>query len=482
MNHGKQIDSTMHFKSAQISGMEISPNDMAQINKYALSPLSPEDIFAFKVSMAANEIDRDFEMFPRHTLSKLASLFVGKTVVKDHEHKSDNQIARIYATELVEGQPTRMTKAGEVFTELIAKCYMVKTSTNADLIAEIRAGIRKEVSLGCRIGKAVCSVCDTDNVKTYCVHFPGKEYDGESCYFSLEQPQDAYELSFVAIPAQQHAGTVKSYGKKPFHEEEMIVREKTIQNVREIQHVSKGADDDGSFSTEEQAVKEPAQQQGSEESTDQSEPEIANTAENDAIMTENAPKEPQNDSNTLENAPNKTFPAQKEQEKDSQDSDHEPTIGEGDSTNRETESTENRLTVNRISQDEDEPGSSEPSKDQDQAEEDAEADEKSADESIAAEKKQALSQLWEAAKRLMPAPTTEEQCHRIAELFLEFENRLTINQESQVSDQPATSSQETSGREEAEVTKKEAEKALKAKQAEARLRALGLALSLRKRD
>lgn len=362
MNHGKQIDSTMHFKSAQISGMEISPNDMAQINKYALSPLSPEDVFAFKVSMAANEIDRDFEVFPRHTLSKLANLFVGKTVVKDHEHKSDNQIARIYATELVEGQPTRMTKAGEVFTELIAKCYMVKTSTNADLIAEIRAGIRKEVSLGCHIGKAICSICDTDNVKTYCVHFPGKEYDGDSCYFSLEQPQDAYELSFVAIPAQQHAGTVKSYGKKPCREEEMVV---------------------------------------SEEGSGQSEPEIANVAENDAVMTENAPKELQDDGNTPENAPNTVLSASKEQEKKQQDSEHEPTTGEDSPANHEVESEE---------------------------------------------------------------------------------KRLTINQEDQVSNQSALPNQEASGGEDAETANEETEEVLKAKQAEARLRALELALSLRKRD
>lgn len=443
MNHGKQIDSTMHFKSAQISGMEISPNDMAQINKYALSPLSPEDVFAFKVSMAANEIDRDFEVFPRHTLSKLANLFVGKTVVKDHEHKSDNQIARIYATELVEGQPTRMTKAGEVFTELIAKCYMVKTSTNADLIAEIRAGIRKEVSLGCHIGKAICSICDTDNVKTYCVHFPGKEYDGDSCYFSLEQPQDAYELSFVAIPAQQHAGTVKSYGKKPCREEEMVV---------------------------------------SEEGSGQSEPEIANVAENDAVMTENAPKELQDDGNTPENAPNTVLSASKEQEKKQQDSEHEPTTGEDSPANHEVESEEKRLTVNQISQDEDKPGSSESPEDEERAEEGAEADGESVDESITSEKKQALSQLWEAAKRLMPAPTTEEQCRQIAELFLEFEKRLTINQEDQVSNQSALPNQEASGGEDAETANEETEEVLKAKQAEARLRALELALSLRKRD
>lgn len=221
--------SMKHFKAAQISGMEVSLKDLEKINSYALSKLDPADIFAFKVSMAGNEIDRDFEVFPRSTLVKLANLFVGKTVVKDHEHKSDNQIARIFCTELVENDLARMTKTGEVFTQLIAKCYMVKTSRNADLIAEIQAGIRKEVSLGCRVDKAICSICGADNVKSYCEHFPGKRYNNNQlCYFSLENASDAYELSFVAVPAQAHAGTVKSYGKKPCREEEIMARKKAL--------------------------------------------------------------------------------------------------------------------------------------------------------------------------------------------------------------------------------------------------------------
>jgi len=224
-----------HFKTAQIAGMEVSLKDLEKINSYALSKLEPADIYAFKVSMAGNEIDRDYEVFPRSTLVKLANLFVGKTVVKDHDHRSDNQIARIYSTELVENDLARMTKTGEVFTQLVAKCYMVKTSRNADLIAEIQAGIRKEVSLGCRVDKAICSICGTDNVKTYCEHFPGKRYNNNQlCYFSLENASDAYELSFVAVPAQAHAGTVKFYGKKPCREEEIMARKKALADAREV--------------------------------------------------------------------------------------------------------------------------------------------------------------------------------------------------------------------------------------------------------
>lgn len=299
-------NSMKHFKAAQISGMEVSLKDLEKINGYALSKLEPADIFAFKVSMAGNEIDRDYEVFPRSTLVKLANLFVGKTVVKDHEHKSDNQIARIYSTELVENDLARMTKTGEVFTQLVAKCYMVKTSKNADLIAEIQAGIRKEVSLGCRVDKAICSICGTDNVKTYCEHFPGKRYNNNQlCYFSLENASDAYELSFVAVPAQAHAGTVKSYGKKPCHEEEMKMRKKAIEDVREVLR-------EGGItinSSEKRLTSNQVEKSGGQLTP--GEGDVADLRENAPEARENAVKEGENAPKSADQTPNDTENAPK---------------------------------------------------------------------------------------------------------------------------------------------------------------------------
>ena len=147
----------------------------------------------------------------------MQKLYIGKTMIKDHERVADNQIARIYDTELV-SDSNKMTGAGEIFTKLIAKCYMVKTEKNADLISEIKAGIKKEVSTGCKAKHAWCSICGTDNMKHYCSHYWGQEYetkDGKkTCYFTLDGAKEAYEVSFVAVPAQPRAGTTKNYGGK----------------------------------------------------------------------------------------------------------------------------------------------------------------------------------------------------------------------------------------------------------------------------
>lgn len=203
-------------KSAKISGIELNTDEMTLINKYALEPLLPDEVFAFKIAICGNEIDRDFEVFPTETLNALSKLFVGKTVLKDHQFKTDNQKARIYATEVVEN--VTLASTGEKYAQLIARCYMLKNESNTDLISDIRAGIKREVSVSCVMGSAVCSICGTDNRKAYCKHINGREYDGKICYFKLLSPRDAYEVSFVAVPAQPDAGVTKSYMDEPYEE------------------------------------------------------------------------------------------------------------------------------------------------------------------------------------------------------------------------------------------------------------------------
>lgn len=207
-------------KSADVSIQEVTPEELRKINKFTLEPLKSEDVFVFKMSMCDNETDdRNYEPFNLQALKDMKTLYIGKTVIKDHFRKADNQVARVYDTELVY-EEGKTTKAGEPFARLVAKCYMIKTASNADLIADIKAGIKKEVSTSCRPKKAICSICGVDNMKNYCSHFWGKEYeknDGtkETCYFTLDGVKEAYEVSFVAVPAQPRAGTTKNYGGLP---------------------------------------------------------------------------------------------------------------------------------------------------------------------------------------------------------------------------------------------------------------------------
>mgnify|MGYP000121438505 CR=1 FL=1 len=188
-------------------------SDMEAINRQAIEPLTPDQVFTFRVVMCDDRVDRDFEHFTQAALAQMAALFVGKTVIKDHQHRSDNQIARIYEA--------HVEQAEDGHGELVAGCYMLATEANADLIAEIKGGIRREVSVSVVLEHVICDVCGTDNAVRYCEHFPGRDYGGKTCTFSLDGARDAYELSFVAVPAQRAAGVSKSYAGEAVSESDV---------------------------------------------------------------------------------------------------------------------------------------------------------------------------------------------------------------------------------------------------------------------
>lgn len=187
----------------------LSPEDLELIGALARKPLEPEEVYTFSVRLCDNEIDRDFERFTVRTLEKLAPMFVGKAGIFDHQWSARGQAARIYKTEIVR-EPGRVTGAGDGYCWLKGCAYMVRTDGNRDLIAEIEGGIKEEVSVGCAVERAICSICGCDRTQTDCGHEKGQEYGGQLCWADLEGAKDAYEFSFVAVPAQPAAGVVKT--------------------------------------------------------------------------------------------------------------------------------------------------------------------------------------------------------------------------------------------------------------------------------
>lgn len=184
--------------------------ELELIGQYARKKLSKDELYTFSLILCDNEIDRDNEKFTVSALNELAKLFVGKTGIFDHNMKSGDQTARVYYTEVLT-EPGRKTADGEVYTFIKAKAYMVKTEKNKDLIAEIDAGIKKETSVGCSVKSIRCSVCGKDIKTEGCEHRKGVTYGGKLCCYLLDEPADAYEWSFVAVPAQKNAGVTKAF-------------------------------------------------------------------------------------------------------------------------------------------------------------------------------------------------------------------------------------------------------------------------------
>ncbi len=189
------------LKAACVEKQAVNEGELALINRQALRVLSAEEVFTFRLAACDNQVDRDFEQFTDAALEGLAPLFVGKTVLMDHQWSAGKQTARVYGADV--------ETAGTV-KRLVLRCYMPRMDQTAGIIAAIESGILRECSVGCTVERVICSICGADQAKTCCRHIPGREYDGQLCTMALDGAKDAYEVSLVAVPAQPAAGIIKS--------------------------------------------------------------------------------------------------------------------------------------------------------------------------------------------------------------------------------------------------------------------------------
>lgn len=200
-------DTTRRRKAAGApSSLPLGEAELEQINEHTLRRYSAEELFAFRVTVCDNEVDRDREAFTTRALEDLARLLPGITMLMDHAPKAGGQCARIFHTEVV-AEKGAVTRYGAPYTRLQALCYMPRLEGNRELVARIEAGILKEVSIGCAVRRQRCSICGSE--PGACGHRKGRKYGEQECFVLLDGAEDAYEVSFVAVPAQVAAGVTK---------------------------------------------------------------------------------------------------------------------------------------------------------------------------------------------------------------------------------------------------------------------------------
>ena len=194
----------MEIKKEAMAGNGGQPTiaQLEAINAQTKAELTAEQVYVFSLRLCDDQVDRDLERFDTAALPVLAKLFIGKTGIVDHKWSSDSQVARIFSAEVVREERCSYIKAW---------AYIRRGKAAEEVIADIEAGIKKEVSVGCAMGRSVCSVCGGEYGQ--CGHQKGEYYDGQMCCVILKEPMDAYEFSFVAVPAQREAGVLKGMGR-----------------------------------------------------------------------------------------------------------------------------------------------------------------------------------------------------------------------------------------------------------------------------
>lgn len=212
----------------------VTDEELELINKYTRRPFSAEEVYAFSLVLCDNDVDRDYERFTVEALFEMEKLFVGKTGIFDHNPTASNQTARIFTcrVEAVEG---RKTCTGDEYFRLTARAYMPLCEETKGIITQIESGIKKEISVGLSAQRKVCSVCSVDRGESRCEHRKGEYYGGKLCYHELSGVSDAYEWSFVAVPAQRDAGVIKGFsnrgGKEFLHVKDII---KSLAGDKEV--------------------------------------------------------------------------------------------------------------------------------------------------------------------------------------------------------------------------------------------------------
>lgn len=194
----------------------ISSEDLAIINSLTRREFTAEQLYTFPVLCCHTRMDREGDRFTKQSLEEMVELAKGVTFIFDHRWSASGQTARVYKAEV------RQAQDGEY--ELLGWAYMPVNEKTQPVIDDIDAGILKEVSVGFAYKELQCSVCKQSYYGGNCPHLRGKEYEGDICFTWINGVSDWYEISFVAVPAQQGAGVEKSLRQKMDEDKEKKIK------------------------------------------------------------------------------------------------------------------------------------------------------------------------------------------------------------------------------------------------------------------
>lgn len=164
---------------------------LAAVNRFALRPLTREDIAIFTLDLCHNQVDKHFSRFPEEELEKIAAMVPGRPLMERHDLRGALPRGTFFRAR-VHREGDRLSVRPEV--------YVLRTAANEDFIRSIEGGVYRETSIGFSFARPECSVCGADI--RGCPHTPGEQYDGAVCHYLLREVLEVIEGSVVAAGSQ----------------------------------------------------------------------------------------------------------------------------------------------------------------------------------------------------------------------------------------------------------------------------------------
>lgn len=169
------------------------------------SAISPDSIMV-DIEGIHSIVTRNFTYYTPECLKKSVPYWTTpyeRPVIMHHNDKDGIQIGRVKAVEYLE--ESRAKSPGLLFTCNIGDDAGIKGVKNGTL---------STVSLGAVIHKATCSICGQNiAAEGECEHQRGRKYDGKLCYWLMEE-MEPKELSYVIVPSDRYANTIRIYKPK----------------------------------------------------------------------------------------------------------------------------------------------------------------------------------------------------------------------------------------------------------------------------
>lgn len=170
---------------------ESSPEVLDAVNRFALRPMTSDDVAVFTMDLCHNEVDRHFSRFPDEELDRINAMVPGRPLMERHDLRGSLPRGTFFRSAL---------HADGSRTSVRPDVYVLRTGENADFIRNIEGGVYRETSIGFSFQTPECSVCHRD-LRT-CDHIPGRSYGDEHCHFVMRDVREVIEGSIVPSGSQ----------------------------------------------------------------------------------------------------------------------------------------------------------------------------------------------------------------------------------------------------------------------------------------
>ena len=185
-------------------GVELSDEILAKVNKYAIVPLTSEEVFARKYLVAHSGIDRDKEVFSPEILADFARSLPGKGFFSNSAghpgsyagergpgqglfFDAEVKTMTLDAFEALTTERPILPAGKDLISVLYASMYTVKTPENEQMRRMMDAGVHRFISISFTADArpAVFSM-DQKEVMFYEYKAPGEAYEASAVYLGAQ--------------------------------------------------------------------------------------------------------------------------------------------------------------------------------------------------------------------------------------------------------------------------------------------------------